>query len=148
MLEFQAIQTAHLQLNTFFRGDLTRAVNENQIVYPLMCAYHTNASIDMRTDTLTINIVVADRVFKGLENLNDTDSDTLQVCRDIINVMRQSKRWNNIGRIQSVSTPKFFEDSADSVCGHAMQIQFVLFDTESICNLPMSGYNFNESDIE
>jgi len=145
MLEFQAIQTAHLQLNTFFRGDLTRAVDENQVVYPLMCAYHTNASIDMRTDTLTINIVIADRVFKGLENLNDTDSDTLQVCRDIINVMRRSPRWQDIGRVQSVSTPKFFEDSADAVCGHAMQIQFVLFDTESICNLPMPTYDFEGS---
>lgn len=145
MLEFQAIQTAHLQLNSFFRGDLTRAVNEVAIKYPLMCAYHTNAGIDKRTDTLTINVVIADRVFKGLENLNDTDSDTLQVCRDIVNVMRRSPRWQDIGRVQNVSTPKFFEDSADEVCGHAMQIQFVLFDTESVCNLPMPNYDFEGS---
>ena len=145
MREFEAIEVAHDQLNTFFRGDLTRAVNENEIVYPLMCAYHTNASIEKKTDPLTITVVIADRVFNGLENLNDTDSDTLQVCRDVINVMRKSPRWQKIGRVQSVSTPKFFEDSADKVCGHAMQIQFVLFDTESICDLPMSGYDFEGS---
>lgn len=145
MREFEAIEVAHDQLNTFFRGDLTRAVNENEIVYPLMCAYHTNASIEKKTDPLTITVVIADRVFNGLENLNDTDSDTLQVCRDVINVMRKSPRWQKIGRVQSVSTPKFFEDSADKVCGHAMQVQFVLFDTESICDLPMSGYDFEGS---
>tara|TARA_R110000868_G_scaffold119513_5_gene317257 strand:- start:80 stop:1312 length:1233 start_codon:yes stop_codon:yes gene_type:complete len=145
MREFEAIEVAHDQLNTFFRGDLTRAVNENEIVYPLMCAYHTNASIEKKTDPLTITVVIADRVYDGLENLNDTDSDTLQVCRDVINVMRKSPRWQKIGRVQSVSTPKFFEDSADKVCGHAMQIQFVLFDTESICDLPMSGYDFEGS---
>lgn len=144
-IELQAIADAHLQVNTYYWGDFPTAVNSQEIVYPLMNCYYTGGSFDKVTVPIDLFVVVSDKVFKGHTNLNDTESDTLQVIRDIYEVVNKSPRWQNIGKVLSATVNKFIDRGRDEVAGHVLQMSFKLYDSQSICDLPMQGYNFESS---
>jgi len=170
-LELEAIQEFHLQLNSFFWGDFLRAIKKDSVKttemysptgdllpvsdvlpegvnYPLMCCYYPNGSMLKTQLLIPITIIIADKIFKDWSNLNDVESDTLQICRDIYKVMSSSPRWQRIGRIEGFTNiTKFIDKSADETAGHTMIVQFRLRDSDSICDIPMPGYNMDESDI-
>lgn len=143
-LELADIQSSHLQLSTFFWGDFARAVNEESINYPLMCSYFPSAGLLDNQTTLPLTIVIADKTYSDFSNLNDVESDCLQICRDIFNIMNKSARWQKIGRVDSCSLTKFIESEADVCAGYVMTVNFVLRDSNSICDLPLSGYDFDQ----
>lgn len=143
-LELADIQSSHLMLHTFFWGDFARAVNEETINYPLMASYYPSASILDNQTSIPITIVLADKIYSDYSNLNDVESDTLQYCRHIFNIMNKSKRWQLLGRVESCSVTKFIESQADICAGHIMTVNFMLRDSNSICDLPMSGYDFDQ----
>lgn len=143
-LELADIEAGHLQLNTFFWGDFPRAVNEENINYPLMAGYYPTAGFLDNQTSLPITIVIADKIYEDHTNLNDVESDTLQYCRDVFNIMNKSTRWQKLGRVESCSLTKFIEGNADVCAGHIMTVNFTLRDSNSICDLPMSGYDFDQ----
>lgn len=143
-LELADIEAGHLQLNTFFWGDFPRAVNEDNINYPLMASYYPSAGLLDNQTSLPITIVIADLIYEDYTNLNDVESDTLQYCRDVFNIMNKSTRWQKLGRVESCSLTKFIEGNADVCAGHIMTVNFTLRDSNSICDLPMSGYDFDQ----
>lgn len=143
-LELADIEQSHLQLNTFFWGDFPRAVNEENINYPLMASYFPSAGFLDNQTTLPITIVIADKIYDDYTNLNDVESDTIQICRDVFNIMNKSTRWQLLGRVESCSLTKFIESNADVCAGYVMTINFTLRDSNSICDLPMSGYDFDQ----
>jgi len=146
--ELQAIADAHIQVNTYYWGDFLNAINQdNPVTYPLMCCYVTGNSLSKVTIPVTINIIIADKFFKtGRQgNLNDTESDTLQVVRDIYQVISKSPRWQNLGKISGATASKFLEKGADESAGWVLAISFTMYDSNSICDLPMIGYDFEES---
>ena len=142
--ELKAIADAHLQINTYYWGDFASAINEQVVNYPLMCCYYTGNSMASNTVPITLNIVICDKFFKdGRQgNLNDTESDTIQVARDIYTTIKQSPRWNDIGRVDSASFTKFMEKGADETAGGILTMNFTIKDNQSICDLPMLGYDF------
>lgn len=145
-VELEILQQAYAPLNSFFWGSFERSQDETAtgITYPLMCAYYNNGS-DMKGNTVPINliIVIADRVYDDFSNLNDTESDTLQVCKDIVNIMTTSRRWNRICRITSAVPEKFIEAREDKVTGHFVRLTVTLLDNKDICNVPVFGYDFD-----
>jgi len=143
-LELADIQSSHLMLHTFFWGDFARAVNEETINYPLMASYYPSASILDNQTSIPITIVLADKIYTDYSNLNDVESDTFRYCRHIFNIMNKSKRWQLLGRVESCSVTKFIESNADICAGHIMTVNFMLRDSNSICDLPMSGYDFDQ----
>lgn len=143
-LELADILEGHLQMNTFFWGDFPRAVNEENINYPLMASYYPSAGLLDNQTSLPITIVIADKIYEDYTNLNDVESDTLQYCRDVFNIMNKSTRWQKLGRVESCSLTKFIEGNADVCAGHIMTVNFTLRDSNSICDLPMSGYDFDQ----
>lgn len=144
-VELQLLQEAYAPLNSFFWGSFERSQDESNtgIVYPLMCCYYNNGG-DMSSNTVPINlvIVIADRVYDDFSNLNDTESDTLQVCKDIVNIMMNSKRWQRICRITAATPEKFIERAEDKVTGHFVRLTITLFDNKDICDVPVFGYDF------
>lgn len=144
--ELEILQQAYAPLNSFFWGSFERSQDETAtgITYPLMCAYYNNGS-DMKGNTVPINliIVIADRVYDDFSNLNDTESDTLQVCKDIVNIMTTSRRWNRICRVTSAVPEKFIEAREDKVTGHFVRLTVTLLDNKDICNVPVFGYDFD-----
>lgn len=141
--ELQAIADAHEQVNSYYWKDFLRAYKEEVVVYPMVNAYYPTGTMLDNTTPIDLYIVVSDKVYKDLSNLNDTESDTLQVCRDFFNVINRSERWNRLGKVNSCTIDKFIERGADEVAGHIMKINFRLNDSNSICNLPLSGYDFD-----
>jgi hypothetical protein len=145
-VELQEIANAHLQINNFFWGDFLRAYKEDtELNYVLMGCFYPTASLLNNQTQLTLTIYICDRVYKDYSNLNDVESDTLQICRDVYNVINSSFRWKRLGRVQSASAQKFIERGGDEVAGHTLTIQFLLRDVSGICELPMEGYDFEQN---
>lgn len=144
-VELELLQQAYAPLNSFFWGSFERSQDESNtgLTYPLMCCYYNNGA-DMKGNTVPINliIVIADRVYDDFSNLNDTESDTLQVCKDIVNIMTNSPRWQKICRVTAAVTEKFIEAREDKVTGHFIRATVTLFDNKNICDTPVFGYDF------
>jgi hypothetical protein len=144
-VELEEIANAHLQINNFFWGDFLRAYKEDtELNYVLMGCFYPTASLLNNQTQLTLTIYICDRVYKDYSNLNDVESDTLQICRDVYNVINSSFRWKRLGRVQSASAQKFIERGGDEVAGHTLTIQFLLRDVSGICELPMQDYDFDQ----
>lgn len=148
--QLKLIQEDHLFLNSFFWGDLHRAYGEggaangtDELQYPVLCCYElpSGGSISKNLTTINLVFVVADKTFKDYSSLDDTESDTLQICVDIENILR-SPRWTKILRVVSASIPKFIDTGDDMITGRAMQITVALKNPTSYCGLPMGDYDF------
>lgn len=143
-LELAEIQSSHLQLNSFFWGDFLRAYKENRLNYPLMGAFYPTSTLLRNQTQLQLRIYIADKLYKDWSNLNDIESDTLQTCRDVFNIMNNSTRWQTIGRVQSCSVTKFINRGGDEVAGHEMTMNFLIRDRDGVCGLPLDGYDFDQ----
>lgn len=142
-LELAELARAHGQINSYAWKDFLRAFKEQELNYPLMCAYYpSGALLDNQTD-IQLTIVIADKVYKDWSNLNDVESDTLGICRALFNVINRSNRWMRIGRVLSCNVTKFVERGGDEVAGHTMSIQFRMRDTNTLCDLPVFDYDFD-----
>jgi hypothetical protein len=109
------------------------------------CFYPTSSILRNQTQ-LSLRIYVADKLFKDWSNLNDVESDTLQTCRDIFNIMNNSTRWQSIGRVQSCTVTKFINRGGDEVAGHEMTVNFLVRDRDGICGLPLENYDYDQID--
>ena len=109
-----------------------------------MGGFYPNANLLNNQTQLQLTIFVCDKMYKDWSNLNDVESDTLQICRDVYNVINSSTRWQKIGRVQSCSVSKFIERGGDEVAGHTMTFQLLLRDKSGVCDLPMPGYDFDQ----
>jgi len=154
--ELKEISKSHLQINDFFWGDLGKAAKRNDLTYPLMCAYFPNGTLFNNQTQTNLFIIIADKIDKANNetqsnpaqgNLTEVESDTLQVLRDVYNIINKSFRWKRLGRIDQATYEKFIERGDDELAGVGVNINFKLRDTTSICNLPVEGYDF-EREIE
>jgi hypothetical protein len=143
--ELKAIQEAHYQLNEYFFGEFNLALQNREVNYPLLVCDYNNGNINISNTSIQLFIIVADKVYKDNSNLIETKSDTLQICRDIFNVMKKSQRWQVIGRVTQGSVTAFVERGRDEVAGHVMNVTIELRDSNGLCELPMNGYDFGGS---
>lgn len=143
--ELKAIQDSHYQLNSYYFGEFNLALQNRELEYPLLVCDYNNGSINVSNTSVQLFIIVADKVYKDNSNLIETKSDTLQICRDIFNVMKKSQRWQVLGRVTQGNVTSFVERGKDEVAGHVMNVTIELRDTNGICELPMNGYDFGGS---
>ena len=145
-VELKEIATAHLQINSFFWGDLEDALSDH-IIYPLMNCYFTGNGSSFEDNTTTISIVVeiCDRLYKDDSNLNDVESDIVQISRDIFNVVNKSTRWKKLGIVQNSIATKFKHGTPDVVACVSNNISFKLRDVSGVCDLPIQDYDFDQS---
>ena len=143
--ELKVIQEAHYQLNSYYFGEFNLALQNRGLEYPLLVCDYNNGSINVSNTSVQLFIIVADKVYKDNSNLIETKSDTLQICRDIFNVMKKSQRWQVLGRVTQGNVTSFVERGKDEVAGHVMNVTIELRDTNGICELPLNGYDFGGS---
>ena len=132
-------------ISQFYWGDLNEAMNQDTLLYPLMCSYFSNPSLRKVQTQMQLTIILTDLLYKDKSNLESIESDLFQTCRSIFNVLERSKRWQTLGRVDSCSVQKF-QDSPqgkDEVAGYAMTFQFIARDSDSICDIPMFDYDFD-----
>ena len=140
-VELKEIQIAHLQLNNFYWGDVQDATVD-AVTYPLMNCYYPTGSFKNNSTPLQVSISVSDLIYKDGSNLNDVESDTLQIARDIYNVINKSTRWKRIGKVTASNYTKFKWGTNDVTAGHTLTITLELRDVSGICDLPMINYDF------
>lgn len=140
--ELQAIQEAHYQLNDYYFGEFNLALQKRDLLYPVMICDYNTATLNANLSSVQMFITIADKVYKDNSNLIETKSDTLQICRDLFNIIKKSQRWGAIGRVTQGSVNAFVEKGKDEVAGHVMNITIDLLDSNGVCNLPMNGYDF------
>ena len=143
-LELSEIATDHLQINSYFWGDFLRAYKESELQYPLMGAFYPSAGFLRNQTSIQLTVYVADKLYNSYSNLNEVESDTLQMCRDIFQIINSSVRWQSIGRVESCSVTKFIDKGGDGVAGHQMVFNFILRDRDGICNIPIENYDFDQ----
>lgn len=143
--ELKAIQDSHYQLNSYYFGEFNLALQNRELEYPLLVCDYNNGSINISNTSVQLFIIVADKVYKDNSNLIETKSDTLQICRDIFNIMKKSQRWQVLGRVTQGNVTSFVERGKDEVAGHVMNVTIELRDSNGICDLPMNGYDFGGS---
>ena len=144
-VELNEIATKHGQLNSFAWKDFLRAYTEQELNYPLMCAYYPSGSLSLNQTEISLTVIIADKIYKDWEiNINEVESDTLQICRDVFNIINQSDRWQRIGRVTSCSVSKFIERGGDEVAGHTMTINFLIRDNSGVCDIPIFDYDFDQ----
>ena len=143
--ELKAIQDSHYQLNSYYFGEFNLALQNRELEYPLLVCDYNNGSINISNTSVQLFIIVADKVYKDNSNLIETKSDTLQICRDIFNIMKKSQRWQVLGRVTQGNVTSFVERGKDEVAGHVMNVTIELRDTNGICDLPLNGYDFGGS---
>ncbi len=143
--ELEEISTTHLQINSFYWGDFLVAYKQNRLNYPLMGSFYPSASFDRNQSSILLTIYVADKLYKDWSNLNEVESDTLQICRDIFQVIRSSTRWQSFGKVVGApNITKFVNRGGDEVAGHQMQFTFTMRDRDGVCGLPMEDYDFDQ----
>ena len=140
-VELKEIQIAHLQLNNFYWGDVQDATVD-AVTYPLMNCYYPTGSFKNNSTPLQVSISVSDLIYKDGSNLNDVESDTLQIARDIYNIINKSTRWKRIGKVTASNYTKFKWGTNDVTAGHTLTITLELRDVSGICDLPMINYDF------
>jgi hypothetical protein len=141
--EMTTLVQAHEMVNSFFWGDFHRAYNEKEQFYPLVCSYLSDGAINTNLTQMQLVVIVCDKTFKGFENLNDTESDTLTVARHLYNVIRQSPRWNALLRVNSSTFTKFYENTSDEVAGVILTMNVDIKQSRSLCDLPLDNYDFD-----
>ena len=141
--EMTTLVQAHEMVNSFFWGDFHRAYNEKEQFYPLVCSYLSDGAINTNMTQMQLVVIVCDKTFKGFENLNDTESDTLTIARHLYNVIRQSPRWNALLRVNSSTFTKFYENTSDEVAGVILTMNVDLKQSRSLCDLPLDNYDFD-----
>lgn len=147
-VELKDVATAHAQVNSFFWGDLVRAWNEDNLNFPLLCSYSKGSGHQFLNNQTQVQlvIVVADKQYEDWnENLNDVESDTFQIIRDIYNVVNKSPRWQSLGKVQTAIVTKFIDDTGDGLTGHAMELTFLLREQSGYCDTPIFGYDFEDT---
>jgi hypothetical protein len=141
--EMTSLVQAHEMVNSFFWGDFHRAYNEKDQFYPLVCSYLSDGAINPNLTQMQLVVIVCDKTFKGLENLNDTESDTVTVARHLYNVIKQSPRWNALLRVNSSTFTKFYENTSDEVAGVILTMNVDVKQSRSLCDLPLDNYDFD-----
>jgi hypothetical protein len=148
-VELKAVQQAHGMLSPgdFFWGDPSRAWEESTLKYPLMCCYTagTGGQMQERLTGVSLVVMIADKVYKDYKSLDDTESDTLNVSRQVFNVINKSGRWRKLLTVRSATATKFIDKGDDEITGWILQMQVDLKDSQSICDLPMFDYDFEDS---
>lgn len=144
-VELKEIATAHLQINEFFWGDLQDA-QAKTVVYPLMNSYFTGngTSFNKNTSVISMTLEFCDLIYKDDSNLNDVESDLVQICRDVYNTINNSTRWRKIGIVQTATATKFKHGTPDVVACVSLSISFKLRDVSGVCDLPMVDYDFDQ----
>lgn len=145
--ELKAIADAHGMVNSFFWGDPIRAWKENIINYPLVCCWSDSGSLANNTTDLQFQIVVMDKHYKDWKkNINDVESDVVQIARHFFNVINKSPRWQKIGKLTSnVNIQSFRDDTGDEVAGVQATFNLKLRDSSGLCDLPIFGYDYGSN---
>lgn len=141
--ELKIFCDAHDQIKTFADGEFLDIIKDDTIDYVLAHLNIRRGAISELSNTYSLEISVMDKTFDDDRNLRYVKSNMYQVWDDIYQVVKNSPRWNDIGLVQSNTSPEFFKgQGADVVAGWGGVIEIEVYKNSGYCDLPVTGYDY------
>jgi hypothetical protein len=138
----KTIAENHYQINTFGWGDVPELLGRQNTIYPFMMVTPESPVMGEGDVTHPFRISIADRLQKGLENIEDVDSDMYQVLRDVIaqldNVAYQDMRVD-----LPVTIEPFRAEDAQDVYGFSGVINIIVDEDYDQCAVPSDDVPFD-----
>ena len=133
---FSDFASNHTQLKDYGYGDFSDISMERATTYPLMWVSPQPCSIDGNQISYVYTIAIADRCDKERNNAIEVESDTFQICLDIL-ASANDQAINNDWELNETSTlTPFFETWKDEVEGHMVTITLKVDFDYNECQIP------------
>jgi surface protein len=138
----QTIASSHFQINTFGWGDVPELLGRQNTIYPFMMVTPESPVMGEGEVTHPFRISIADRLQKGLENIEEVDSDMYQVLRDVItqidNVAYQDMRVE-----LPLTIDPFRAEDAQDVYGFSGVVNIIVDENYDQCAIPSDDVPFD-----
>lgn len=134
-----ALCTSHTQVNSYYHGDLVEILKSKEIVYTTVITTSLSAVVNPTDVTLTMQMMVLDKMLKDDDNYLEVESNTLMVLSDIINYIQGNNDVFKYCRIVGSPTATKIEDKAfDVVDGWQVNFQTKLQKSNGTCFVPIT----------
>lgn len=145
--EVEAICTAHAQVKSFHYGEVARVLNQFDIEYTTVIMNVVRSGVNRDSNDISIELLVLDKTTATPNDqiLLDVENTTYRIIRDIVNTIGYSTRWRLFSDLLAQgTTQKIYDTTADKVSGHSLSLTLKMYSDESICDLPMFDYDFDQ----
>ena len=134
--------TAHKQLHSFRYGKNEEQELSESTVFPELAAYPVSVNVTEHTMEYTIKIEIYDLEQNSENNVQDVQSDLLQVCVDAINFLRRNQGYYWNVKSSTTATP-FSQRNTSVLAGWSFNVTLVAINNGNICDIP--GVDPNEA---
>lgn len=133
--EFRTFANGHAQINDYFWGVPVRAINEKKLKYPCIIAYPIpTGTISKNSATISLDIIIVDRVRKDMANQLDVENQTQLICKELFNFVNRNQNIN-LATETATLTP-IADDFKDEVWGWRINLAIQLQQPTGNCLKP------------
>jgi len=133
---FNDFASNHTQLKDYGYGDFSDISMERATTYPLMWVSPQPCTIEGNQISYVYTIAIADRVDKERLNAVEVESDTFQICLDILAAANDQAINNDWQLLETATLTPFFETWKDEVEGHIVTVTLVVDFDYNECQIP------------
>jgi len=136
--KLNAVCAAHNQINSYYHGDVVEILKSKEIIYTTVITTSVSAVINPTDVTLTLQVMVLDKMLKDKQNYLEVESNTLLVLSDIVNFIQGNNDVFKYARILGSPNATKIEDKAfDVVDGWSVNFQMKLSKPNGTCVGPV-----------
>ena len=141
--EVNDLADGHEMLNDFKYGNFLQIYQSGKVEYKALLMNVNNATLTEKFITISLELMVMDKVFNDKTDENDVESETLSILGDIYSVINYSNRWQAFSKVTSASPlRKFISKGEDKVTGWVVEFSLQIQRENGICDLPIRNYDF------
>jgi hypothetical protein len=142
--ETNVLADAHIQLRSFYYGDLLDIIKIGAIDYASCFLSINSASNNANFETFNLELFVFDILASDDSNRTDIENTTKRILNDLITTIRYSNRWNDFSEVlNDVSELKYYDKLQDRLSGWGCTIQLKVYRNDCLVGLPIDGYDFD-----
>lgn len=132
---FASIQVDNKDVISAFQwGDFYKAWSSGTASYPFLNAFANTKPFKKGMTTIDLTVSISDIVREDESNLNDVENSTLELLRDVYNLMRQNLPENLISISDNATSTFFVNNGGDNVAGHFLTVSIDIFEGSDLCN--------------
>jgi hypothetical protein len=142
--ETNVLVNAHVQLRSFYYGDLLDIIKIGRIDYASCFLSINSASNNANFETFNLELFVFDILASDDSNRTDIENTTKRILNDLITTIRYSNRWNDFSEVlNDVSELKYYDKLQDRLSGWGATIQLKVYSNDCLVGLPIDDYDFD-----
>jgi hypothetical protein len=142
--ETNVLVNAHVQLRSFYYGDLLDIIKIGRIDYASCFLSINSASNNANFETFNLELFVFDILAADDSNRTDIENTTKRILNDLITTIRYSTRWNDFSEVlNDVSELKYYDKLQDRLSGWGCTIQLKVYSNDCLVGLPIDDYDFD-----